>query len=151
MNILRFLTPKSRVCYLYDDATLRQGLEKMRFHHHHAIPVITRDGKYIGTVGEGEFLWEIYESGDADLHGLEHRMIRDILRKKDNPPVLNTAPVTDLLERVKVNAFVPVVDDRGCLIGIITRRDVINYFADDYLEKDKKIAKTSCNSETDVL
>ena len=38
MNILRFLVPKSAVVYLYSDATVRQALEKMRFHHYAAIP-----------------------------------------------------------------------------------------------------------------
>ena len=29
MNILFFLTPKSEVAYIYDEESLRQGLEKM--------------------------------------------------------------------------------------------------------------------------
>ena len=36
-----------------------KGLEKMHAHGYTAIPVITRDGKYIGTVSEGDFLWYI--------------------------------------------------------------------------------------------
>ena len=31
MNVLRFLTPKSNVAYIYDDFTLRQTLEKMEY------------------------------------------------------------------------------------------------------------------------
>ena len=59
MNIAYFLLPKSRVAYLYDDYTFRQGLEKMRHHGYTAIPVITRDGRYAGTVSEGDFLWQL--------------------------------------------------------------------------------------------
>lgn len=55
MNIAYFLLPKNRVAYLYDDCTFRQGLEKMRHHGYTAIPVITRDGQYVGTVSEGIF------------------------------------------------------------------------------------------------
>ena len=45
MNIAYFLLPKSRTAYLYDDYTVRQGLEKMRYHGYAAIPVISRDGR----------------------------------------------------------------------------------------------------------
>ena len=59
MNIAYFLLPKSNVAYLYDDYTFRQGLEKMRYHGYTAIPVITRNGTYVGTVSEGDFLWQL--------------------------------------------------------------------------------------------
>ena len=36
---------------------LRQALEKMRHCGYTAIPVIHRDGRYAGTVSEGDFLW----------------------------------------------------------------------------------------------
>ena len=43
MNIAYFLLPKSRVAFLYDDYSVRQGLEKMKYHGYSAIPVITRE------------------------------------------------------------------------------------------------------------
>ena len=58
-DIAYFLLPKSNVAYLYDDYTFRQGLEKMRYHGYTAIPVITRNGTYVGTVSEGDFLWQL--------------------------------------------------------------------------------------------
>ena len=30
MNVISLLTPKAQVAYLYDDYTIRQGLEKFR-------------------------------------------------------------------------------------------------------------------------
>ena len=45
MNIAFLLQPKSDTAFLYDDFTLRQGLEKMRHHGYTAIPVIDREGK----------------------------------------------------------------------------------------------------------
>lgn len=56
MNILHFLTPKSEVAYLYDDFSLRQALEKMEYHQYSAIPVITREGEYVGVITEGDLL-----------------------------------------------------------------------------------------------
>ena len=43
MNIMRFVVPKSMVEYVVADSTVRQALEKMRYHRYAAIPVIDRD------------------------------------------------------------------------------------------------------------
>ena len=71
MNIAYFLLPKSRIAYLYDDFTFRQGLEKMRNRGYTAIPVITRDGRYVGTVSEGDFLWRLLDTDDPSMKKAE--------------------------------------------------------------------------------
>ena len=50
MNILRFIIPKSLVEYVESDSTVRQALEKMRFHRYAAIPVLDGAGMYVGTL-----------------------------------------------------------------------------------------------------
>ena len=50
MNILFFLKPKSEVAYIYDYHTLRQAMEIMEYHKYSSVPVITKDGKYAGTI-----------------------------------------------------------------------------------------------------
>ena len=42
MNILRFLTPKADVEYIHVESSVRQGLEKMKYHGYAAIPVIDK-------------------------------------------------------------------------------------------------------------
>ena len=42
MNILFFLTPKEDVSYLPEDYTLRQALEKMKYHGYSAVPIDRR-------------------------------------------------------------------------------------------------------------
>ena len=59
MNILSLLMPKTLVAYIEEDDTIRQGLEKMRAHGYTAIPVLSKDGHYMGTVSEGDFLWHM--------------------------------------------------------------------------------------------
>ncbi|MBR6052597.1 MAG: CBS domain-containing protein [Clostridia bacterium] len=140
MNIAFLLQPKSDTAFLYDDFTLRQALEKMFFHRHHAVPVIDRKGRYVGSVSDGDFLRVLYEAESGDLHTLEHRRLKEIVRRDVNPAVKQDASVSDLLGRVKQNAFVPVEDDRGSFIGIVTRRDIINYFIDEY-ERNDDLAK----------
>ncbi len=134
MNIAHFLIPKSEVAYLYTDFTLRQSLEKMKHHGYTAIPVITREGKYAGTVAEGDFLWYLVrgESGEP-LHQIDVQETEDLLLS-DLPfagvyePVNITASIEELMEKAITQNFVPVVDDLGSFIGIITRRDIIKYF-----------------------
>ena len=50
MNIAFLLTPKADVAYIYDDFNLRQVLEKMEHHGYTAIPIIDREGQYIGCL-----------------------------------------------------------------------------------------------------
>ena len=128
MNIAYFLIPKSKVAFLYDDFTFRQGLEKMRHHGYTAIPVISRNGQYIGTVSEGDFLWHMLDHGNTGMKAQEEFYVKDLLRLGWNPAVKVTATMDELLLRVMEQNFVPVVDDRNMFIGIITRKDVIQYF-----------------------
>ncbi|MFQ9393801.1 MAG: CBS domain-containing protein [Lachnospiraceae bacterium] len=41
------------MAYLYEDYSLRQALEKMEHYRYSAIPIIDRNGCYIGTMTEG--------------------------------------------------------------------------------------------------
>ena len=43
----------------------------------------------------------------------------------------------ELFELVKEHNFVSVVDDRGCFIGIILRRDVMNYLIEKFGKTEK--------------
>lgn len=128
MNILRFLTPKIEVEYINIDSTVRQGLEKMKFHGYAAIPVIDDDGYYKGTVTEGDFLWALYNNCNPDLKKLEKTELRTILRH-DYQPVLASASMDEILTRSYYQNFVPVIDDRGVFIGIIKRKDIIRHLA----------------------
>lgn len=128
MNILFFLTPKSEVDYVYDDDTLWQTLEKMEQNKYTAIPIINHeDGTYVGTITEGDLLWDVKERYDLDLGNAEDMPILNIKRKRDNEPVEADADVEDIINKVMNQNFVPVIDDSECFIGIITRKDVMLY------------------------
>ena len=98
MNILFFLTPKSEVAFIYEDYTLRQTLEKMEHHKYSSIPILTRDGKYVGTITEGDLLWTLKDNFQAktlNLKILEDMPISCIKRRKDNDPVSVEANIED--------------------------------------------------------
>ena len=134
MNIAFLLTPKAEIAYLYNDFSIRQALEKMNYHKYSAVPVIDRDGKYCGTISEGDFLWFLVEgeNGDIrriDIKSVEHIAISDIVKKDKNPAVKITATADELLERATNQNFIPVTDDSGSFIGIVTRKKIIDYLA----------------------
>ena len=128
MNILMLLKPKSTVKFIFDTNTLRQGIEKMRAHGYTAIPVIDEDGKYIGTVSEGDFLYYLLDLQKNKLNEKEKHIVRDIIRRDFNPAVRIDVSMDEVLRRAESQNFVPVVDDRGTFIGIVTRQDIIKYF-----------------------
>lgn len=127
MNILRFLIPKSHVACLDDTSSLRNGLEKMRNRGYTAMPVIDRNGVYVGTVTEGDFLWQILQSEDHSSKALEKVQVVDLIRKGWNPPVRASETVSQVFAQLKDQNFVPVVDDRGVFVGIVTRRAVLEH------------------------
>ena len=128
MNIAFLLTPKSQVTYIYEDSTFRQALEKLRHHGYSAVPVLTRDGGYAGTLSEGDFLWSMLEMGGASLADCEGIRGSDIKKTDRNRAVHITADTDELISRALEQNFIPVVDDRGAFMGIVTRRAIIEAF-----------------------
>ena len=126
-NILFFLTPKAMCAYLYEDYTVRQALEKMEVAGYAALPILTRDGEYRGTLTEGDVLWAMKNLCGMNLKQAEKVHIMDISRRRDNLPVPVKTPMHVLVERAQTQNFVPVVDDKDTFIGIITRSAIIKY------------------------
>ena len=127
MNILFFLKPKSEVAFIYDYCTLRQVLETMEYHKYASIPMLNREGEYVGTITGGDLLWGIKSYQNMDLKRAENIFIQDFPRKADYEAVSADADMEDLLRKAMNQNFVPVVDDQKKFIGIITRKTIIEY------------------------
>lgn len=149
MNIAFFLKPKCEIAFLYDDHSFCHSLKIMRHHGYTSIPVITRTGKYVGTISEGDFLWSIIdcrrdEIHNVDLKSIDNVSIKEILSTDRNPPVGITASMEELLIKSTNQNYVPVIDDSNSFVGIITRRDIIKYFYQANLcERNEKLG-TKC-------
>jgi CBS domain-containing protein len=139
MNIASFLIPRSMVTYLYDDFSLRQALEKMKYHGRTAVPVITRENKYVGTLSEGDLLWYLTDymkyseknKKSVDFRDFESIFLKDFLCKGNNPPVRIGTGYIELVDRAINQNFIPVIDDRDSFIGIVTRKSVIRQLSAD--------------------
>lgn len=122
MNVISMLKPKYSTTYLEETDNLREGLAIMKESRYTAVPVIDKDGIYIGTVSEGDFLWNILQHGESVLDSLQ---VKDIIKKGWNQAATDSDTEDTLIQIVLQQNFIPMVDDRNCYIGIITRRDFI--------------------------
>ena len=137
MNVLFFLKPKQEVCVLHKSYTLRQGIEKLRQYGFAAVPVIDDEGQYCGTVTEGDLLRQVLQH--ENKAEWEQIPLREAMRTDVKKPVNVMADMDELLSVAVTQNFVPVVDDRGMFIGIVTRQDIMRYFAREFkaLEQQK--------------
>jgi predicted transcriptional regulator len=124
-NVLFLLTPKTQLACLKDSMNVRQALEKMRAHGFTAIPLISEEGEYLGTISEGDLLWHIVNGEKISMEDLEETKITSLLRKNSFPAVKVDAEIGELVNLIINQNFVPVVDDRNVLMGIVTRRRVM--------------------------
>ena len=82
MNIMRFVVPKSLVEYVTVDNTVRQALEKMRFHRYAAIPVIDESGAYVGTLRNDDIFAYFLDSGAFDSRSAEKDKVAKITKEQ---------------------------------------------------------------------
>ena len=99
MNILFFLTPKKDIAYIFQDDSLRQAMEKMEHRRYSCIPMISRTGKYIGTITEGDLLWDIKNKLNLNLKESEKIPVTVISRRNDYAPVHIETTMEELIDK----------------------------------------------------
>ena len=140
MNVLFFLKPKVDLAYLDDKCTLRQAIEKMKHYGFSAVPVIDAEGKYIGTLSEGDLLREVLKHENIKDKSVKEIKVKDIMGGRTNKPVNINAAIDDLFLRTTEQNFIPVIDDRDIFIGIVTRSDVLKYYYyEEFLKTEERL------------
>ena len=106
-----------------------------------AVPVIDADGVVLGVVSEADLLLKLEYADRLPHHPLATRRTRVIRRKAGSERAVDlmTAPVISvgpeisvsraarMLEAARVKRL-PVVDDQGRLVGIMSRRDLVRTY-----------------------
>ncbi len=129
MNIAFLLIPKKDVIYLKVNSTMRQALERMEYHGYAAVPLIDDRGHYAGTLTEGDLLWKLKNTPDLTFSNTEKIPLDEIEQRTQNTPVSINSRINDLISRAIHQNFIPVIDDQGIFIGIVRRREIIEYCA----------------------
>lgn len=127
MNVLFFLTPKSQIKYATSDMSVRQVLEILEFYRYSVIPLLNKNGRYIGTISEGDLLFFLKDNPFSTIEQFNSVSIMLVKRHFDYLPIDNSKEISNLIQVAYNQNFVPVLDDNLNFIGIVTRKSIINY------------------------
>lgn len=130
MNIAKIMVPKISTVFLHERQTVRQGWEVMIRGGYTAIPVLDDEQRYIGSVTEGDFLRYVFSVESLDKLDMEKHRVGDLVRREFCPSISIDAGEEEVIVASLNQNFVPVVDSRNTMCGIITRRGVIAYLAE---------------------
>jgi len=115
--ILAAQVMSSPVETLSPDLTIAQACEELMKHSFRHIPVTSEEGKVIGILSDRDLLIHINDEKKT----VQDIMVKDVLCSKSDTNILIVAR-TIIEERV---GCLPVVDQQGRLLGIITRSDLL--------------------------
>lgn len=128
MEISSFLLPKDQVAFITSSLSMLEAMEQLEHHYYSAIPIIDDEGKYVGTLSEGDLLWKLKNTPGLSFDNLHEVTVSAIQRHVHNESVHIQAQMEDMLTLAADQNFVPVIDDSGIFLGIIRRRDIIEYY-----------------------
>ena len=126
-SILILLTPKKDTHYLLDSSTIRQALEKFEVHKFSVVPLLNKEGKYVGTLSEGDILRFIKNHTHFDIALAENVQVKDIEHYRSYKCLKIDASIEEVYNLTLDQNFVPLIDDQNHYIGIVKRRDVLKY------------------------
>ena len=134
VDLLPVLCPAQQI-FLHEKDTIRQGLERFMVHGYTAVPVLNDQEQYIGSVTEGDFLRHLLVCQTTDLKVQEGYRLGSIVRRNFCPALQIDADFEQVVTSMLNQNFVPIVDGRNALCGILTRKRLIEFLAQ---ARDKK-------------
>jgi CBS-domain-containing membrane protein len=125
-----------------ESATFRHIVDTLTSRRISAVPVVDADRRLVGIVSESDLLAKVVTAGDPHARIAGPWRMRSVTRRKSNAdtasglmtsPVVTTTPYTSVVQAARVSAAelvrrMPVVDESGRLVGIVTRSDLLSVF-----------------------
>lgn len=108
------------------ESTLRDAAERVLLTGLETLPVVDADGRFAGLVAQAALIRELLSSHSPD------ETIAPIVSRH-----VESARVTAMLDailplfRAAGVTMIPIVDESDCPVGLVHRRDVIQYLLDD--------------------
>ncbi|OPH57657.1 inosine-5-monophosphate dehydrogenase [Paenibacillus ferrarius] len=128
MKTASFLLPKDKVSFITSTSSMKEALEQLEQHYYTALPIVDENGKYVGTLSEGDLLWTMKNTPGLTFDNMDHIQVSNIEKHIRNESVSLHAHMEDMLALAADQNFVPVVDDDHLFVGIIRRKDIIEYY-----------------------
>jgi CBS domain-containing protein len=137
-NLVRDVMTREVIC-VRADATFKDIVETLEKHRFSAVPVVEEEMKVVGIVSESDLLAKVVAGGDPRVR-IRGRSTR--LRRKSHAetaselmqcPAVTTRPEASVVHAARTAALthvrrLPVIDDTGALVGIVTRSDLLRVF-----------------------
>ena len=118
-----FLTPADQLAVLVDTHNADHAILLLSNMTYSRVPVVTADHHYVGTISLTDIL--NYQA----QHGLAESVFQqtDIVHmtRKTGLTVKPDYTMTEVLHKLVDESFLPVVDDEGIFVGIITRKSIL--------------------------
>ena len=130
MNILFFLTPKSYIKVIEETMSIRQVLEIFEHYRYSTLAIIDKSGKYLSTISEGDLLYYLKNNLKFNITQYEQINIMDVPTYRNYEAISVLEDMDKLVLKALDQNFVPVVDDLGSFVGIITRKSLIKYLVE---------------------
>ena len=138
-SIIGLITPKKGTNYLIEGTTLRNAIEKFKAHKFSAVPIIDKEGRYLRTISEGDFLRYITNLANYSME-LAEKIPLDVVESYRPYKALSIdASIIEVISLSLEQNFIPLVDDRGLYIGIIKRKEILEFLVEnrDLLPKEE--------------
>lgn len=139
INILMFLTPKSKIKTIDETMSIRQVLEIFEHYRYQVVPLLSKDGKYLHSISEGDLLHYLKNNLKFDIKEYENHNINEVPIYRDYNAINVREELPYLFYKLKDQNYVPVIDDKGSFIGIITRKSILEYLIKNKEEIKEKI------------
>ena len=120
MRVVREIMNK-RVVSIRPDATLAEAIHILTQQHIGGAPVVTAEGAVVGVISELAMIDVVFDS-DAKNAPVKEYMTAQVHTVHPDDPLSRPAQLFALYSFRRL----PVVED-GKLVGIVTRRDLMNY------------------------
>jgi CBS domain-containing protein len=137
---IRLLNPRTPLC-LAPDASLQEAVRVMREHHVGCVLAVEND-RLAGILTERDLLLKL-EGGDLS------RPVREVMTA--DPEVLRLDdPIVYALHRMSVGGYrhVPLVDDAGRPVGILSVKDIVHYVVSFFVSDVLTLPLDPARSET---
>ncbi len=124
------------------DAPFKEIVDTLAKHRVSAVPVVDADRKVLGIVSASDLLAKVVAGGDPRVriragHSMKVQARRksraETARELMNSPAVTTDPGASVVDAARRAAIahvrrLPVVDNHGVLVGIVTRSDLLRVF-----------------------
>lgn len=119
-----FLTPAENLAVLIDSHNADHAILLLSQMTYSRVPVVTATKEYVGTISLTDIMHYKMQHENLSQEAFDQTDIVH-MTKKDGRKLGPDYTLTQVLHHLVDESFLPVVDDQGIFLGIITRKTIL--------------------------